>query len=136
MKNYYLAMKRSYKSILIGIVGGYLATLINLPLPWLLGALLLNLVVFTLGTLANTYFAIIASGYIATMLMIYFLGTKIKDLIINVGYIWISKWTVFIIFLTLTGVYLPDAFLYSLLMFIVFNITINPSDFIKEKGAQ
>ena len=98
--------------------------------------LLLNLVVFTLGTFANTYFAIIASGYIATMLMIYFLGTKIKDFIINVGYIWISKWTVFVIFLTLTGVYLPDAFLYSLLMFIVFNITINPSDFIKEKGAQ
>ena len=98
--------------------------------------LLLNFVVFTLGTVANAYFAIIASGYIATMLMIYFLGTKIKDFIINVGYIWISKWTVFIIFLTLTGVYLPDAFLYSLLMFIVFNITINPSDFIKEKGAQ
>ena len=98
--------------------------------------LLLNLVVFTLGTVANTYFAIIATGYIATMLMIYFLGTKIKDFIINVGYIWISKWTVFIIFLALTGVYLPDAFLYSLLMFIVFNITINPSDFIKEKGAQ
>ena len=43
MKNYYLAMKRSYKSILIGIVGGYLATLINLPLPWLLGSLGLNL---------------------------------------------------------------------------------------------
>lgn len=98
--------------------------------------LLLNFVVFTLGTVANAYFAIIASGYIATMLMIYFLGTKIKDFIINVGYIWISKWTVFVIFLTLTGVYLPDAFLYSLLMFIVFNITINPSDFIKEKGAQ
>ena len=98
--------------------------------------LLLNFVVFTLGTVANAYFAIIASGYIATMLMIYFLGTKIKDFIINVGYIWISKWTVFIIFLALTGVYLPDAFLYSLLMFIVFNITINPSDFIKEKGAQ
>ena len=98
--------------------------------------LLLNFVVFTLGTVANAYFAIIATGYIATMLMIYFLGTKIKDFIINVGYIWISKWTVFIIFLALTGVYLPDAFLYSLLMFIVFNITINPSDFIKEKGAQ
>ena len=98
--------------------------------------LLLNFVVFTLGTIANAYFAIIAFGYIATMLIIYLLGTKIKDFIINVGYIWISKWTVFIIFLALTGVYLPDAFLYSLLMFIVFNITINPSDFIKEKGAQ
>jgi hypothetical protein len=98
--------------------------------------LLLNFVVFTLGTVANAYFAIIATGYIATMLMIYFLGTKIKDFIINVGYIWISKWTVFIIFLALTGIYLPDAFLNSLLMFIVFNITINPSDFIKEKGTQ
>ena len=98
--------------------------------------LLLNLVIFALGTVANTYFAVIASGYIATMLMIYFLGTKIKYFIINFVYIWISKWTVFIIFLALTGIYLPDAFLYSLLMFIVFNITINPSDFIKEKGTQ
>ena len=98
--------------------------------------LLLNLAIFTLGTVANTYFAIIASGYVATMLIIYFLGSKIKDFIINVGYIWISKWTVFIIFLALTGIYLPDAFLYSLLMFIVFSITINPSDFIKEKGTQ
>ena len=40
---YYEAIKKSYKSILIGAVGGYLGTLINLPLPWLLGALLLNL---------------------------------------------------------------------------------------------
>ena len=80
--------------------------------------LLLNFVVFTLGTVANAYFAIIASGYIATMLMIYFLGSKIKDFIINVGYIWISKWTVFIIFLVLTGVYLPDAFLYLSLIHI------------------
>ena len=98
--------------------------------------LLLNVAIFILGTVANTYFALIASGYIATMLTIYFLGSKIKDYVINVGYIWISKWTVFIIFLTLTGVYLPDAFLYSLFMFILFNITINPSDFIKEKGTQ
>ena len=98
--------------------------------------LLLNVAIFIFGTVANTYFALIASGYIATMLMIYFLGSKIKDYVINVGYIWISKWTVFIIFLTLTGVYLPDAFLYSLFMFILFNITINPSDFIKEKGMQ
>ncbi len=43
MLAYYHAIKKSYKSILIGAVGGYLGTLINLPLPWLLGALLLNL---------------------------------------------------------------------------------------------
>ena len=43
MKTYYLALKKSYKSIIIGIIGGYIASLLNLPLPWLLGALLLNL---------------------------------------------------------------------------------------------
>ena len=45
MKEYYLAFKRSFKSIIIGIIGGFIGTLINLPLPWLLGALLLNLLV-------------------------------------------------------------------------------------------
>jgi len=98
--------------------------------------LLLNIAIFIFGTLANTFFAVIASGYIATMFIIYFLGSKIKDFVINVGYIWVSKWAVFIIFLALTGIYLPDAFLYSLLMFLVFNITINPSDIINEKRAQ
>ena len=39
MFGYIKAIQKSYKSILIGAVGGYLATLINLPLPWLLGAL-------------------------------------------------------------------------------------------------
>ena len=45
MKEYYLAFKRSFKSIIIGIIGGFIGTLVNLPLPWLLGALLLNLLV-------------------------------------------------------------------------------------------
>ena len=43
MTAYFQAIKKSYKSILIGAIGGYLGTSINLPLPWLLGALLLNL---------------------------------------------------------------------------------------------
>jgi len=45
MLNYTNALKKSYKSILIGCVGGYLGMLAKLPLPWLLGALLLNLFV-------------------------------------------------------------------------------------------
>ena len=45
MLTYYNALKKSYKSIIIGVIGGYIATLVHLPLPWLLGALLLNLVV-------------------------------------------------------------------------------------------
>jgi len=43
VSEYLQAIKKSYKSIIIGVIGGYLATLIHLPLPWLLGALLLNL---------------------------------------------------------------------------------------------
>ena len=33
----------SYKALIIGVIGGYVGTLIGLPLPWLLGALGLNL---------------------------------------------------------------------------------------------
>ncbi len=42
IKNTVKIFKESYISIGIGIVGGYLGTLIKLPLPWLLGALALN----------------------------------------------------------------------------------------------
>lgn len=45
MAEYFEAIKKSYKSIIIGAIGGYLGTLVHLPLPWLLGALLLNLLV-------------------------------------------------------------------------------------------
>ena len=44
MKEYLAAFKVSYKSILIGCVGGYAASYTLLPLPWLLGALIANLV--------------------------------------------------------------------------------------------
>ena len=43
IKEYILALVGSYKALFIGLVGGYLGTLINLPLPWLLGSLGLNL---------------------------------------------------------------------------------------------
>ena len=43
MKEYLIAFKNSYKSILIGAVGGFAASYTPLPLPWLLGALLANL---------------------------------------------------------------------------------------------
>jgi uncharacterized protein len=43
MKKYITAFKTSYKSILIGAIGGYVASYTKLPLPWLLGSLLANL---------------------------------------------------------------------------------------------
>ena len=45
MKNLITVINKSYVAIIIGIIGGYLGTLINLPLPWLLGSLGLNLIV-------------------------------------------------------------------------------------------
>ena len=88
--------------------------------------IILNTVIFIIGTLANPYFALIALGYIATMLGVYLFANKIKDLVINMGYIWVSKWSVFVIFLALSGIYIPDVFLYSLLMFVVFNLSVAP----------
>ena len=43
LRNAYSEIKKSYKAIFIGIAGGYIGTLIGLPLPWLLGSLGLNL---------------------------------------------------------------------------------------------
>ena len=41
--NYFITIIKSYKAIFIGIIGGYLGSVIGLPLPWLLGSLGLNL---------------------------------------------------------------------------------------------
>ena len=41
--NYFASIIKSYKAIVIGLIGGYLGTVIGLPLPWLLGSLGLNL---------------------------------------------------------------------------------------------
>ena len=94
----------------------------------------LNSIIFIIGTIANSFFAVIALCYIATMFLIYYFGSKIKDYAINVGYIWISKWTAFMIFLVISGLYLFDSFLYLLSMFFVFNLSVNPADFFVEKG--
>ena len=99
-------------------------------------ALLLNVVIFIAGTIANTYFALLATGYIATMLSIYFIGNKIQDHVVKIGYVWVTKWSVFIVFLVLSGIYLPSVFLYSLAMFVVFNLSVNPSELFVKKEAQ
>jgi len=43
IKNYFSLIKKSYKALIIGLIGGYLGTVVGLPLPWLLGSLALNL---------------------------------------------------------------------------------------------
>ncbi len=97
---------------------------------------LINTAVFIVGTVANIYFALLAAGYMASILLVYSIGNKIKDYVVKIGYIWVTKWSVFVAFLMLSGVYLPDVFLYSLAMFIIFNLSVNPSNVIPKKEAQ
>ena len=97
---------------------------------------LLNTTVFIVGTIANIYFALLATGYMVTILLAYLVGNKIKNYVVQIGYIWVTKWFVFVAFLMLSGIYLPDIFLYSLVMFIIFNLSVNPSNIILKKEAQ
>jgi len=43
MQNFKNIIKQSYVALLLGTLGGIIALFLNLPLPWLLGPLLLNL---------------------------------------------------------------------------------------------
>ena len=97
---------------------------------------LLNTTVFIVGTVANIYFALLAAGYMVTILLAYLVGNKIKDYVVKIGYIWVTKWSVFVVFLILSGIYLPDIFLYSLTMFIIFNLSVNPSNITLKKEVQ
>ena len=97
----------------------------------------INALILALGALTNLLFMPIALGYIASITLVYYLGAKISDAALNVGYIWLSKWTLFIIFLLVTGTNTPDTFLHAMTLFVVFNITVNPAIFIiKQEVSQ
>ena len=98
-------------------------------------AIAINALIFVLGGLTNLLFLSIAIGYITSITLVYYLGAKISDAALNVGYIWLSKWTLFIIFLLVTGTNTPDTFLHAMTMFVVFNITVNPAIFILKQEA-
>ena len=98
-------------------------------------AIAINALIFVLGGLTDLLFMPIVIGYIASITLVYYFGAKIKDAALNVGYIWLSKWALFIIFLLITGTNTPDTFLYAMAWFVVFNITVNPAIFILKQEA-
>ena len=86
-----------------------------------------SVLIFTLGGVTSLLFIPIALGYIASVTLVYYLGSKIDDAALVVGYIWLSKWTLFVIFLLITGTNSPETFLHAMRLFIVFNISLNPA---------
>jgi hypothetical protein len=89
--------------------------------------------IFTLGAVTNLLFMPVALGYMASVILAYYFGSKIDDAALVVGYIWFSKWTLFVIFLLITGTNIPETFLHAMSLFIVFNISLNPAVFMLNK---
>ncbi len=95
--------------------------------------LILNLAILVFGTLKNPVFLAFSFGYMATLTLSYICGSKIQNTAMNLGYIWISKWSCFVIFLAAVGMNAPNIFLESMFMFVLFNLTINPAYFMKKE---
>ena len=95
--------------------------------------LILNLAIFVFGTLKDPIFLAFSLGYMATLTLLYVCGSKIQNTAMNLGYIWISKWSSFVIFLAIVGMNAPNIFLESMFMFVLFNLTINPAYFMKKE---
>ncbi len=90
-------------------------------------ASLIYLSILVVGSIKNPLLIPISLCYTALISFFYYFGSKIKDIVINIGYVWLSKWALFVVALSITGIYAPDVFLYAMMLFVVFNITINPT---------
>ena len=96
-------------------------------------ASLIYLSILVVGSIKNPLLIPISLCYTALISFLYYFGSKIKDIVINIGYIWLSKWALFVVALSTTGIYAPDIFLYAMMLFVVFNITINPTILMTKK---
>ena len=85
--------------------------------------------------MVNLLFLPIAFFHAASVTFVYYFGSKIEDMALNVGYIWLSKWALFIISLLITGTFASDIFLYAMTLFVLFNVSINPANFMPNKKS-
>ena len=93
----------------------------------LIVAIFITLLVF--GVYKDALFLIAAPIYLGLIAGAYFVGSKISDYTINAFYSWSIKWTVFILSLVFTGLYMEAAFIPAMLLYILINSTINPMMF-------
>tara|TARA_B100001173_G_scaffold261304_1_gene234801 strand:+ start:300 stop:632 length:333 start_codon:yes stop_codon:yes gene_type:complete len=89
--------------------------------------------ILVIGALVNPLFIPIAIFHAASVVFVYYFGSKIQDVALNVGYIWLSKWALFIVSLLITGTYAPDIFIHAMMLFVLFNVSINPASFMLNK---
>lgn len=97
----------------------------------LIVAIFITLLAF--GVYKDALFLIAAPIYLGLIAGAYFVGSKISDYTINAFYSWSIKWTVFILSLAFTGLYMEAAFMPAMLLYILINSTINPMIFASKR---
>lgn len=89
--------------------------------------------ILVIGASVNPLFIPIAIFHATSVIFVYYFGSKIQDVALNVGYIWLSKWALFVVSLIITGTYAPDIFIHAMMLFVLFNVSINPASFMLNK---
>jgi len=96
----------------------------------------MSVALITMGTIQDPIFVLFAGFYLVAMGIAYKIGSKIEDYAINAAYNWSIKWLLFITFLYLSGVYINNAFVYAMFLFILINIVIRPTIFVAKGEAK
>ena len=87
------------------------------------------------GTLQSIFFILAPISYFLCLSAAYVVSNRINDHAVNAIYNWSIKWTLFVVFLYLTGSYLQDAFVYAMFAYILINTTVSPMMFITKTKA-
>ena len=89
----------------------------------------ISIVLLVAGTLKNPFFILLPLGYLISISTAYKIGSMIRDYTINTAYNWSIKWGLFVVFLYLSGFYLSNVYVYAMFMYILINVTLNPTLF-------
>lgn len=82
------------------------------------------------GTIQNIFFILAPALYAASLSGAYIISGRISDPMVNVMFNWAVKWSLFVVFLYLTALYIKEAFVYVMFSLILINTTLNPMTFI------
>ena len=96
----------------------------------------MSITLVTMGTIKDPMFVLVVGFYLIAIGIAYKIGSKIEDYAINAAYNWSIKWLLFITFLYLSGVYINNAFVYAMFLFILINIVIRPTLFVVKGGVK
>ena len=87
------------------------------------------------GSLQNSFFVLAPVLYLISLSLAYSISGRISDPMVNVMFNWVVKWSLFVIFLYLTALYIKNAFVFAMFSYILINTILNPMTFILKNKA-